>query len=102
MFRALLIASVGATALAACTATSDPYYGSRDPYYRSSASNPPGWVDRNRDGVDDRTQGSYTNPNNPPGWIDRDRDGRDDRVEQRRATSYRGGYYDSYGNWRSY
>jgi len=95
MLRYALIASLAATALAACTTQSDPYY-------RSSASNPPGWVDRDRDGRDDRTQGSRTNPNNPPGWVDRDRDGRDDRVEQRRATSYRGGYYDSSGVWRSY
>ena len=70
MFRPVLLASLAAAALAACTATNDPYY-------RSSANNPPGWVDRNRDGVDDR-------------------------VEQRRATSYRGGYYDSSGVWRSY
>ncbi|MCW5743985.1 MAG: hypothetical protein KIT67_27840 [Alphaproteobacteria bacterium] len=69
---------------------------------RSSASNPPGWVDRNRDGIDDRTQSGYRDPNNPPGWVDRNRDGVDDRVQQRRATSYRGGYYDSYGVWRSY
>ncbi len=101
MFRAVLIASIAATALGACTATTTT---SSDPYYRgSSASNPPGFIDRNRDGIDDRTQGSYTNPNNPPGWVDRDRDGRDDRVERRRATSYQsGGYYDSYGNWRAY
>ena len=95
MFRPVLLASLAAAALAACTATNDPYY-------RSSANNPPGWVDRNRDGIDDRTQGSYRNPNNPPGWVDRNRDGVDDRVEQRRATSYRGGYYDSSGVWRAY
>lgn len=98
MIRPILIATLAASALGACTMTTE-----RDPYYRgSSASNPPGWVDNNRDGVDDRTQGGYRNPNNPPGWVDRDRDGRDDRVEQRRATSYRGGYYDSYGVWRAY
>jgi hypothetical protein len=94
MIRTALLVTLAGAALAACTATNDPYY--------RSANNPPGWVDRNRDGRDDRTQGSVYNPNNPPGWVDRDRDGRDDRVEQRRATSYRGGYYDSYGNWRSY
>ena len=95
MIRHVLLASLAVGALAACTVTNDPYY-------RSSASNPPGWVDRNRDGIDDRTQGSRYNPNNPPGWVDRDRNGVDDRVEQRRATSYRGGYYDSYGVWRAY
>lgn len=94
MFRSVLIATIAAAALGACTQYNDRPYG-------SSASNPPGWVDRNRDGIDDRTQGSSTNPNNPPGWVDRDRDGVDDRVEQRRATGYSGGYYDRYGNWRS-
>lgn len=97
MFRVVLIASVAATALGACTVSTDRPYG-------ASASNPPGWIDRNRDGIDDRTQGSYTNPNNPPGWVDRDRDGVDDRTQGRRATGYSGssGYYDRYGNWRSY
>ena len=120
MIRHVLIASLAASALAACTATNDPYYrtsASNPPGWvdrnrdgiddrtqgsRTNPNNPPGWVDRNRDGVDDRTQGSRTNPNNPPGWVDRNRDGVDDRVEQRRATSYRGGYYDSYGVWHAY
>jgi hypothetical protein len=101
MFRAILIASVAAAALSACTVTAE-----RDrPYSGGTASNPPGWVDRNRDGVDDRTQGSRSNPNNPPGWIDQNRNGVDDRVEQRGSTTYRSGnagYYDQYGNWRSY
>ena len=108
MYRFLAIAAAAAT-LAACTATTTTGtgpYPSSGPYYGSSASNPPGWVDANRDGVDDRTQGSRTNPNNPPGWVDRDRDGVDDRVERRRATGYSGsgssGYYDRYGNWLSY
>lgn len=34
---------------------------------------------------------------NPPGWVDRDRDGRDDRVERRERQQ--GGYYDRWGNW---
>lgn len=86
MFRAVLIATIAATALGGCV---DDRYS---PY------NPPGWIDRNRDGVDDRVQGSRNNPNNPPGWIDRDRDGVDDRVERRRGD----GYYDRNGVWRRY
>jgi hypothetical protein len=72
MIRALVIAAGAATVLGACTVTtvsSDPYY-SRGSYY------------------------------NPPGWVDRDRDGRDDRVERR--YSYQSGYYDRWGNWHSY
>lgn len=68
MIRALVIAAGAATVLGACTVSNDPYYG-RPSYYA-----------------------------NPPGWVDRDRDGRDDRVERR----YQGGYYDRWGNWHSY
>lgn len=84
MIRTLLIATGAAALLGACTVTtvSDPYY-SRGSYY------------------------------NPPGWIDRDRDGRDDRVQRDRYyssgyyssgynTGYQGGYYDRWGNWHSY
>lgn len=70
MFRVLVIAAGAATVLGACTAANDPYYG-RGTYY------------------------------NPPGWVDRDRDGRDDRVE-RREQRQQGGYYDRWGNWHSY
>lgn len=76
MFRALVIAAGAATVLGACTVTTtnDPYY-SRGSYY-----NPPGWVDYNRNGIDDRTE--------------------------RRSTyyysNYQGGYYDRWGNWHSY
>lgn len=89
MIRALLIAAI-ATVLGGCVVYDERPYPS--PY------NPPGWIDRNRDGIDDRVQGSRHNPNNPPGWIDRDRDGVDDRVERRRGH----GYYDHNGVWRWY
>lgn len=89
MLRALLLATVASAALGACTQYSAAPYG--------SANNPPGWIDRNRDGVDDRVAGSPTNPNNPPGWIDQNRNGVDDRVERRRSE----GYYDQYGVWRT-
>lgn len=79
MIRAVVLAAGAATVLGACTVTtvSDPYYSS----------------------------GTYYNP---PGWVDRDGDGRDDRVEraERRdryySSGYRGGYYDRWGNWHSY
>jgi hypothetical protein len=71
MFRALVISAGAATVLGACTVTNDPYYS--------------------------RGGGTYYNP---PGWVDRDRDGRDDRVERR--SSYQGGYYDRWGNWHAY
>jgi hypothetical protein len=82
MIRVVLIAAIAA-ALGGCV---------------DDRPNPPGWIDRNRDGVDDRVQGNRGNPNNPPGWVDRDRDGVDDRVERRRGN----GYYDRNGVWRSY
>lgn len=97
MFRPVLIAIVAAGALGACTVSSDRPYP-------SSANNPPGWVDANRDGIDDRTQTSRApNPYNPPGWVDYNRDGVDDRTQSRRTSYSSGsyGYYDSYGNWRS-
>ncbi|MBX3502705.1 MAG: hypothetical protein KF889_24940 [Alphaproteobacteria bacterium] len=76
MFRALMIAAGAAMVLGACTVTTvsnDPYY-SRGSYY-----NPPGWVDYNRNGIDDRVE-------------------RRDRY----YSGYRGGYYDRWGNWHSY
>lgn len=90
MFRTLLLAPIAAVALGGCVEV--------DERPRYPHGNPPGWIDRNRDGVDDRVQGTRTNPNNPPGWIDRDRDGVDDRVENRR----RHGYYDRNGVWHWY
>lgn len=115
MFRSVLIISAAAAGLAACTGDTPIF---------SSSTNPPGFVDRNRDGIDDRRQGPYANPNNPPGFVDRNgdgvddrlqnpnnppgfvdrnRDGRDDRVQPRGATTgYSGGYYDAYGVWRPY
>ena len=74
MIRALVIAAGAATVLGACTVSNDPYYG-RGTYY-----NPPGWVDRDRNGIDDRTQRSYSGYN----------------------SGYQGGYYDRWGNWHSY
>lgn len=73
MIRALVIAAGAATVLGACTVSSnDPYYG----------------------------RGSYYNP---PGWVDLNGDGRDDRVQRERNRSgYPGGYYDRWGNWHSY
>ena len=80
MIRNILIAAGAAALLGACTVTTvsnDPYY-SRGSYY-----NPPGWVDRDRNGVDDRTQrsGYYSSGYN---------------------SGYQGGYYDRWGNWHSY
>ena len=114
MLRALLLATVATAALGACTQYSATPYGSasnppgwvdrnrdgvddRTQAGQAYPANPPGWVDRNRDGVDDRTQGGYANPNNPPGWVDRNRDGVDDRTDGRRS----GGYYDQNGVWRA-
>ncbi len=72
MIRALVIAAGAATVLGACTVSNDPYYD-RGTYY-----NPPGWVDRDRNGVDDRAQ------------------------RDRSYSGYQGGYYDRWGNWHSY
>jgi regulator of RNase E activity RraB len=66
MLRVLVIAAGAASLLGACTVINEPYDG-RGAYY------------------------------NPPGWVDRDRDGRDDRVERRER--YQGGHYDRWGNW---
>ncbi len=75
--RPVLIAILAAGPLGACTVSSDR------PYSGSSASNPPGWVDRDRNGVDDRTQRSGYNSS---GY----------------NSGYQGGYYDRWGNWHSY
>lgn len=81
MIRALVIAAGAATLLGACTVSSN------DPYPSSS-------------------RGSYYNP---PGYVDFDGNGRDDRVQRDRSYSrydggyrYSRGYYDSWGNWHSY
>ncbi len=87
MLRSVLMVTVAA-ALVGCVDFDEPP--------RHGYGNPPGWIDRNRDGVDDRVQGPR--PDNPPGRIDRDRDGVDDRVERRRH----GGYYDRFGEWHWY
>lgn len=75
MFRALVIAAGAATVLGACTVSNDPYY---DRYDRGTYYNPPGYVDRDRNGVDDRVQ------------------------RDRSTSGYQGGYYDRWGNWHSY
>jgi hypothetical protein len=112
MLRALLLATVATATLGACTQYSVTPYG--------SASNPPGWVDRNRDGVDDRNQSGQANPANPPGWVDNNRDGVDDRTQagqypanppgwidsnrdgvDDRTQRPSGGYYDRNGVWRA-
>ena len=88
MFRALVIAAGAATLLGACTVTtvsSDPYYsGYSGTYYNGGAAyNPPGWLDRDRNGVDDRVQ-------------------RDRSSNYYYSSGYQGGYYDRWGNWHSY
>ncbi|MGE0425944.1 MAG: hypothetical protein AB7O88_27030 [Reyranellaceae bacterium] len=90
MLRALLTAAIAAAALVGCV----PYHeGPRYPY-----GNPPGWIDRNRDGIDDRVQSRPPVIYNPPGWIDRNHNGVDDRVENQRHR----GFYDRHGIWQTY
>ena len=89
MLRALLTAAVAA-ALGGCV---EYYDGPRHPY-----GNPPGWIDRDRDGIDDRVENRPPFIYNPPGWIDRNHNGVDDRVENRRHR----GFYDRHGIWHWY